>query len=147
MAIHGFFGKYRWLSNFWACTLNLSFEGVALYFNCVEEAYHACKSKDVEVRRMFCGVGPCEAKHMGRQVQLRDDWNEVRLDLMYFLVKQKFKQNPSLWEQLDMTDSQYLEESNTWNDRFWGVCNNIGQNQLGKILFGHRQIQHRALCK
>ena len=46
----------------------------------------------------------------------------------------KFEQNPGLKEKLINTGDAYLEETNTWNDTFWGVCKGKGQNNLGKIL-------------
>jgi predicted NAD-dependent protein-ADP-ribosyltransferase YbiA (DUF1768 family) len=27
-----------------------------------------------------------------------------------------------------------IVENNTWNDTYWGVCNNVGENHLGKLL-------------
>ena len=26
------------------------------------------------------------------------------------------------------------EETNHWNDTYWGVCNGVGQNMLGRML-------------
>jgi hypothetical protein len=36
------------------------------------------------------------------------------------------------------TGDKELIEGNTWGDTFWGVCNGIGQNHLGKILMAKR---------
>ena len=52
---------------------------------------------------------------------------------MYDLLKQKFS-NPVYKELLLSTGNAYLEETNTWNDCFWGVCNGEGLNNLGKSL-------------
>ena len=32
------------------------------------------------------------------------------------------------------TGDVYLEETNTWGDVFWGVCNGKGENMLGQVL-------------
>jgi len=32
-----------------------------------------------------------------------------------------------------------LEETNTWGDKYWGVCNGEGENQLGKLLMKIRE--------
>jgi len=37
-------------------------------------------------------------------------------------------------ERLLATGDQELIEGNTWGDRFWGVCDGEGQNQLGRLL-------------
>ena len=33
-----------------------------------------------------------------------------------------------------MANDNELIEGNDWHDTFWGVCNGIGKNWLGKIL-------------
>ena len=35
---------------------------------------------------------------------------------------------------LQETRDFYLEETNWWNDTFWGVCNRKGKNILGHLL-------------
>ena len=137
--IKGFFGQYRWLSNFWICVIKVKWKGEMLAFNCVEEAYQACKSTDIGVRMMFQGVGPYEAKRMGNNLTLRSDWGEARLVVMNFFIRQKFKQNPKLRDKLINTGDAHLEETNTWNDTFWGVSRGVGQNHLGKILMDVRE--------
>ena len=37
-------------------------------------------------------------------------------------------------EQLISTSPMELREENNWNDKIWGTCNGIGENNLGKIL-------------
>jgi len=55
------------------------------------------------------------------------------VQVMYDLVLQKF-QYANLRKLLLDTGGQYIQEGNTWGDRFWGVCNGIGENHLGYIL-------------
>jgi predicted NAD-dependent protein-ADP-ribosyltransferase YbiA (DUF1768 family) len=55
------------------------------------------------------------------------------------LVEQKFKLNSKLRAQLLATGNEWLEETNTWGDTFWGVCNGVGQNWLGAILMSVRE--------
>jgi predicted NAD-dependent protein-ADP-ribosyltransferase YbiA (DUF1768 family) len=35
---------------------------------------------------------------------------------------------------LKATGDEELVEGNWWNDTFWGVCNGVGENNLGKLL-------------
>ena len=83
---------------------------------------------------MFANLNPSQAKRLGRSVQLRPDWENVKYDIMYEVCKAKFEQNEDLKELLLKTGDAYLEEGNTWNDRCWGTCKGIGENNLGKIL-------------
>ena len=50
------------------------------------------------------------------------------------IVEEKFRQNPKLAEMLLATEDAILIEGNTWGDKFWGVCNGVGENNLGKVL-------------
>jgi len=43
-----------------------------------------------------------------------------------------------LREALLATAPLELIEGNTWGDTYWGVCNGVGENKLGKILMGIR---------
>lgn len=55
------------------------------------------------------------------------------------LVFQKFK-NEELKIKLLQTGNEELIEGNTWGDKFWGICNGVGENNLGKILMEIRQF-------
>ena len=53
-------------------------------------------------------------------------------------MRQKFSKSP-FKEMLLSTGEEELIEGNTWNDRFWGVCDGMGENNLGKILMAVRE--------
>lgn len=55
------------------------------------------------------------------------------------LIFQKFLTDLQLRQKLLDTKDAYLEETNNWNDTFWGVCNGEGENNLGKILMATRE--------
>lgn len=48
--------------------------------------------------------------------------------------------NPKLKSALLNTKDAELIERNTWNDTYWGICNGIGENHLGKILMEVREM-------
>jgi predicted NAD-dependent protein-ADP-ribosyltransferase YbiA (DUF1768 family) len=54
------------------------------------------------------------------------------------IVGEKFNQNPELKEKLLATKDIELVEGNHWHDTYWGVCNGVGENHLGKILMAYR---------
>lgn len=128
--IKGFTGKYRWLSNFG--------EGEVVYkgilFPHLENAYQAAKCDVDEHMLAFIDMTAGEAKKYGRRVTIRADWNDVKLDIMEDLVRDKFTRNEDLKILLLATGDKYLEETNWWGDKFWGVHNGLGDNHLGKIL-------------
>ena len=134
MSIESFSGEYRFLSNFWPCLVALD----GTLYPSVEHAYQAAKTLDPEERASVRNAdGPYKAKKAGRAVILREDWGDVKLDVMADLVYQKF-QHPELREKLLATGNQELIEGNHWKDFFWGVCNGKGQNHLGRILMDVR---------
>lgn len=73
---------------------------------------------------------------------LREDWELIKISVMHDLLRQKFG-HETLRKRLLATGDEKLEEGNTWKDYFWGVCNGIGQNQLGVLLMRVREeIRH-----
>jgi len=135
--ILSFRDEYFFLSNFYPVEIKL--DGI-VYPN-AETAFQAQKTLDVEERRKFSMLkNPVQAKRLGRKVKLRDDWEEVKLDIMTEVVSQKFLQHPHLIEMLPQTGDEELIEGNKWGDRFWGVCKGKGKNNLGKILMKIRDV-------
>ncbi len=74
-------------------------------------------------------------------IELRPDWEVVKLSFMEEIVSAKFEQNHSLKQMLLATGNALLKEGNTWNDVFRGVNNKTGkgENNLGKILMRVRE--------
>ena len=130
MKIDSFSGKYRFLSNFFPC--EITYEGIT--YPSVEHAFQAAKSLDLKERKSISELKtPGQAKKYGKQVNLRQEWEKIKFDVMETLVRQKFS-TTELKEKLLKTGKADLEEGNTWGDTTWGVYNGIGDNHLGKIL-------------
>jgi N-glycosidase YbiA len=130
-AILEFKDEFRWLSNFWPC--KVIFEG--LEFNSVEAAYVAAKTVDIHLRRYIQQLKTAgECKRFGRDLDLRHDWCDIRIDVMTNLIRQKFASGTELAAKLISTRSAEIIEGNSWNDTFWGVCRGKGENNLGKII-------------
>lgn len=73
-------------------------------------------------------------------MKLRADWNNVRVDIMRELLRIKFYDNHFQYRQkLIDTGDMYLEEGDKHHDIFWGVCDGIGENNLGKLLMEIRE--------
>lgn len=129
MKITSFKEEYAFLSNFYPITI--PFEGVL--YPSVENAFQAAKSIDPEHRALCSASTPGQSKRIGRRVTLIENWENTKLGLMKSLVRRKFY-NPDLAALLIATGNIELIEGNTWGDQFWGVCDGIGENHLGKIL-------------
>lgn len=137
LPIDEFVGKYRFLSNFYACTVE--FEGVR--YSSVENAYQAAKTLNLEDRKMFEACSAGQAKRWGSptgRIKIQEDWNNKRIGVMTYLVRKKFQEYPFRIALLDTGEAQ-LAEGNWWGDRFWGKVDGAGENWLGKILMKVRQ--------
>lgn len=128
--IDSFDGKYRFLSNFYNAPVTYN----GLRYKNSEAAFHAQKTLDENERIKFTQLDPSTSKRLGRSIQMREDWLDVREHIMYEVCLAKFTQNPRLKKLLLETGDEILVEGNTWNDRFWGVCNGRGLNRLGETL-------------
>ena len=134
--IDSFSGNYDFLSNFYPVVVEL--DGVK--YTSVEHAYQAAKTLDLEEREVFRdSPTPAIAKKLGKKVQIREDWEEVKIEIMTNLVWQKFNDYEDLGKKLIDTRNAELVEGNWWNDKFWGVCRGEGLNWLGKILMAVRE--------
>lgn len=129
--IKGFSGYYRFLSNFYP--VELVFEG--LTYQSSEAAYQAQKTLNEEIRAQFTRLNAREARRKGGEIKIREDWEDVKLNIMYRILRVKFsKPHLKLRDSLIDTGNAYLEETNYWKDTYWGVYNGIGENYLGKLL-------------
>lgn len=128
--IDSFTGEYRWLSNFWPVVIRLD-DGYL--YPSVEHAYQASKTLSMAGRATIrrC-VYPEQAKKAGKGLEIRDDWEQIKLRVMGDLLRQKFA-HKELRDKLLATGEETLIEGNTWGDTFWGVCG-VGKNHLGKLL-------------
>lgn len=134
--IDRFDGPYSFLSNF-HYPVFVQLEEDENRYPSVEHAFQAAKTLVLSERReIWMADTPGKAKRLGRKVSLRDDWEDIKLDVMLDLLRQKFdkEENPELAQQLLDTRPKYLIEGNNWGDTFWGVCNGRGENHLGDLL-------------
>ena len=127
--ITSFQGEYAFLSNFYYAPV--IFE--ATQYITSEAAYQAAKTLDKKERlKIRKAKTPGAAKKLGQKVTLRDDWEDIKWDVMFGIVWQKFTQNKDLTEKLLATGDAELVEGNWWGDVTWGVCNGKGKNHLGR---------------
>jgi predicted NAD-dependent protein-ADP-ribosyltransferase YbiA (DUF1768 family) len=86
---------------------------------------------------------PAEAKKLSHRVIIRPNWDDYRVDVMNYLLHLKFA-DFTLQSYLLGTGDQELIEGNYWRDYFWGVCDGVGENMLGKLLMTIREEKRSA---
>lgn len=147
-SISQFKDEFEFLSNFY--TSPFVYNGYC--WPTVEHAYQAAKAEfSTDQWLIRIAKTPAIAKKKGRRVQLRDNWEEVKVAEMTELVWLKFKHNLTLRDKLLDTGRVKLVEGNWWHDNFWGDCfcnkcsNQKGKNMLGFILMEVREDFQKSL--
>lgn len=139
---HKVFGAF---SNFWDCPAGVRYQSI-LYDN-AEAAFQAQKTTDLAEKLAFRHQSGSQAKKHGRRIQLRDDWDSVKYQIMVEILYCKFSQDPKLKSLLLSTGHEFIEENTTsWHDNEWGHCyctrcvSKVHKNLLGKALMEVRDM-------
>lgn len=121
----------------------IEIEGVS--WPTVEHYYQAQKFvgsvDEAIIPSIHTAPSPEKAAALGRStcVQLRPDWELVKIDIMQAAVRQKFLTHASIRKVLLVTGDEILVE-NSPTDYFWGCgADYTGQNHLGKVLMSVRE--------
>lgn len=133
--IDKFDGDFAFLSNFYPAPISMD----GMSFQSSEAAYQAQKCLNTMDKFQFCTLDPRAAKKLGRKVKIRPDWEDIKDEVMARILNLKFRQNPNLGNLLIATGDAELIEGNTWMDIYWGVCDGVGENHLGKLLMQVRR--------
>lgn len=114
--IDRFKDDYRWLSNFWIVPIT----AFGLGIDSVEHGYQAAKAKDLSDRaEILTAATPGKAKRLGQQIEVRDDWDAIKIPVMRTLLRRKYA-NLEMKQKLLGTGTELLIEGNDWGDTFWG---------------------------
>lgn len=133
--IESFMKEYRWLSNFYNFDKPLNYGGDT--YQTVEHFYVAMKTVDMGLRKVISNKPLKGLKAYGRTLEIREDWEDIKVDVMEYALMYKFStNNPNLRKKLLNTAGLHIQEGNHWGDKFWGVCLKTGKgdNNLGKLL-------------
>lgn len=126
------------LSNFWPC--EVSYEGYK--YPSSEHAYQAQKyEEDVMKRLIRDQPTPFMAAQLGRRGRdIKENWLDIRVQVMREILWAKFSQNLNLAKLLKDTGSARLIEGMD-KDEFWGwgaPPDHQGENMLGALLMETR---------
>lgn len=144
--IVSFSGEFSFLSNFYPCIVYLDDAASAHEaYPSVEHAYQAAKTFNPFQRTTIRNAShPGHAKRLGNTVDLRKDWNKIKIEIMLDLLRQKFE-NAVLKQKLIATYPAKLIEGNTWGDTYWGVYKGVGTNMLGELLLQVRSEVRKGI--
>ncbi len=130
--------EYGFLSNFAPYPIVIGTE----IWKTVEHYFQASKFLDYPTQLKIKNIeSPMKAAAEGRRKSngLREDWDDVREQVMLKALNSKFLQHPKLRKQLILTNDNTLVE-HTGNDNYWadGGDGN-GKNRLGVLLMEVRK--------
>ena len=85
-------------------------------------------------------ISPGKSKRLGRRCTLREDWEEIKDEVMMTGLRAKFSRR-DMKDSLLFTGDHVLEEGNTWGDKYWGIdsITGEGENKLGQMLMQVRK--------
>jgi ribA/ribD-fused uncharacterized protein len=139
--IDSFKNEHNWLSNFFKSPITI--DGIT--YPTIEHAFQAAKTDVIEEKlKIVANANPVIAKRIGKKVQLRENWDELRVEIMRKLIDLKF-QDEVLAEKLIATGDATLVEGNHWHDNYWGACScakcsgKTQSNNLGLLLMEKRE--------
>jgi len=128
--------KDKWveLSNMCGAGFWIRDNGEKIWMNCVEVFYCYCKSEDKDYRRLIrLNNNGFNCKKLGKTIELRENWNEIKIKVMKYALDLKFS-NEKMKALLLSTGEEELVENSPW-DEFWGCGRNgEGLNWLGRLL-------------
>jgi len=130
--------EFACFSNFAAAPFELDGE----FWPDTEHYYMAQKNPDDAEYQAAIRAAPTafQAKKLGRQVELRDGWDEMKRDVMFRAVQAKFEQNPALRDRLLSTGERPIHENRM--DPWWGGGPNYpnGFDWLGQVIMDVRDL-------
>jgi ribA/ribD-fused uncharacterized protein len=141
-----FDGEYAFLSNFFEHTILPGVGPTDPFVGPWPTAEHLfqafkCKYRD-DIEPIRDATTPKIAKRLGRRVELRPDWEDIKVNVMRSVLFHKFHGRGSdiLSDWLKATYPKELIEGNNWGDRFWGQVRGQGTNMLGELLMERRAV-------
>lgn len=138
-AIPAFTGPHAFLSNAYEDPVAFEAWGEPHLALTVDHAFQALKAgTQEEFLKVLASPTAQAAWELGCQIELRGDWNDVKIEIMEDLVGRKFEE-PGLAGRLLETGAVPLVAGNDWHDGYWGYCRcsgcaGPGANVLGVVL-------------
>jgi len=109
-----------------------------MLFPSATHAFQASRSSDERTRKAILNAESLlVVLKIAKRIEEPDNWKLRRLKVMEHIVRDKFRRSRELQEKLKATGNRDIvmtyDDENESN-QYWGVVNNKGQNQLGRII-------------
>lgn len=132
----------HFLSNFYVGD-PLIFPPTGFVYKTGEHMFQAFKSSTAAGHTSIMQADtPGKAKQLGRKVQLREEWELIKYDVMRAVLAIKFRLDRAEGQNLLDTIDAMLVEGTYWGDQVWGVDLRApsapGRNWLGTLLMARR---------
>lgn len=134
-----FRGEHYFLNNSYPCSIE--YEGCR--YNSSESLFQALKSFDVRDRVALSRLSPEDAIIYSKRMKVREDWEEIKVDIMYYVLLLKFNQNPNLMKELLETEGEIIFYKGDVESS-WGASVEECNNELGSILMQIREDELRT---
>lgn len=145
----GFYKQYGPLG-YLATYSNHGFMKNGMFWKTTEHYYQSEKFLEQSLKQKICDAKtPKEASEIGRDRnnKLREDWDDVKQEIMLEGVLLKFRAHPDILQKLLDTGNEEIVEETT-KEFYWGCGpDRKGQNNYGKILTKAREILREELEK
>jgi ribA/ribD-fused uncharacterized protein len=127
--------QYDWMRNDYHSKIKVG----GIEYPTAEHAYQAAKTTDKTLKKAIADqVFIADARKMGRNLDLPDNWDDRKGDIMQTILRQKFMQNEEIADRLMKTDYDSIVAD--MRDEYWGTGKNgFGENYLGAYLEEVRQ--------
>lgn len=108
-----------------------------------EHFYQSQKTTDPQLSENIRTAQSAQiAFNLGQKVELRPDWESIKIPIMAQALWAKFTQHKDCQDMLLGTTGEIIE--NNPKDYFWAVGSDwSGENHLGKLLVGIRDAMHK----
>lgn len=132
--IDNFTGYFEFLHNNYLTPV--LFDG--MLFPSATHAFQASRSSDERTRKAILNAESLlVVLKIAKRIEEPENWKLRRLKIMEHIVRDKFRRSRELQEKLKATGNRDIvmtyDDENEAN-QYWGVVNNKGQNQLGRIM-------------
>jgi ribA/ribD-fused uncharacterized protein len=137
------------LSNFYPSPIRLDLGYGQIQYSTGEHAYQAAKAKDEKAHlEIALSDDPGRSKFLGNTCDIREDWEQVKVEIMRKVLAAKFPfdRDNALSLRLVNTGTAVLIEGTNWNDQVWGVAyHNMSQSIRGRNLLGVLLMERRGV--
>lgn len=137
-----FHGRYAFLNNRYRAPFILN----GIIYPTAETAYLALHSDNKSIQAKIARSTPEQARRILHNTKIRDNWEDIKIEVMEQILRAKFQQNPALKKQLILTRNRDLHPENHNHENFWesctcSACQNLGENMLGELLMNERKFE------